>query len=161
MGFIKDIQSNLDPQAFPGATFVVEGEPPEEQCSEAKIESDSASTQAQPVGSIDDPGAFAGFFLVGKTAHVTANVGGNTGDWEIASNNDDSVFVFGDPGDGDPTTYYISDGGSLIITRDVPSFAAFIHAAGYAYTIKGNKLYTNIPSNLLQPACSILFDPLT
>ena len=161
MGFLKDIQSNLDPQAFPGATFVIEGEPPEEQCSEAKIEGVDATTRSPPFNELKDIGAFTGFNLVGKKCTIIVSPTGNTGTFDIDWNDDDYLEFAPNPGNSVDVEYYIHNGGSLIITRDVPSFAAFIHTAGYAYTIKGNKLYTNIPSNLLQPACSILFDPLT
>ncbi|MBA7528101.1 hypothetical protein ES705_20284 [subsurface metagenome] len=160
MGHIKDIKSNLDPQAFPGATFQIEGTVPEAQCSEAKIEGDSAVTSsAGPL--LQDAGKFAGYALTGKVCTITASVGGNTGDFDITNNDEDGLLLAQDPGDGDPVTYYVHDGAELILTRDVQSFADYIHAAGYAYTIKAGKLFTNMPSDQLKNACTILFDPLT
>ncbi|MBA7705924.1 hypothetical protein ES703_114766 [subsurface metagenome] len=138
----------------------IAGDVPASQCSEAKIEGDDAITSSAQK-SLIDPGAFAGFALVGKVLNITASVGGNTGLFSISFNDDNILGLFTDPGDGDPVTYFLRNGGELILTRNIQSFAEFISAAGYAYTIKGAKLYTNIPSEFLQPACTILFDPLT
>lgn len=161
MGSLKNIANQPKLQTFPSSQFVIEGEVPTSQCSEAKIEGDNASTTNGLANTLTDPGKFTGYDLTGKVCTITASVGGNTGDFAIASNFDNVLFLTTNPGNGDPVTYYVHDGGSLIITRDIQSFAEFIHAAGYAYTIKGGKLYTTIPSSNLQPACSILFDPLT
>ena len=160
MGHIKDIKSNLDPQTFPGATFEIEGTVPESQCSEAKIEGDNATT-VDFLRRLIDLGKFTGFNLVGKFCTIIASTGGNTGTFSITANTNDNLTFLEFPGDGTNVEYYCHNGGELIVTRDIASFAAFISAAGYAYTIKGGKLFTNIPSAQLQPACSILFDPLT
>lgn len=161
MGYIKDIHSNLDIQAFPGARFEIAGDVPVAQCSEAKIEGDDATTENATYKTLLHAGKFAGYDLTGKVTTITASVGGNTGDFDILSNTDDQLFFNQDPGDADPVTYYVHDGGSLILTRNAKSFAEYIHAAGYAYTIKGGKLYTNMPSDQLKDACTILFDPLS
>ena len=160
MGYIKDITNQPKLQVFPGATFEIEGDVPLSQCSEAKIEDDDAVTTTA-VQDLIDTGAFAGFALAGKKCTITASVGGNTGTFDIAFNDDNQLLLTQDPGDGNPVTYYIHNGGALILARDMESFAAFIHEAGYPYTIKGGKLYTSMPSNLLAAACTILFDPLT
>ncbi|MBA7658244.1 hypothetical protein ES703_66193 [subsurface metagenome] len=160
MGYIRRLDSNVDIQAFPGANFELTGDIPAPQCSEAKIEADDGVTYAS-TDSLNDPGKFTGYDLSDKICTITASVGGNTGDFTIFANTDNSLTFFTDPGDGDPVEYYIHDGGSLILTRNAKSFAEFIHAAGYAYTIKGGKLYTNMPNGLLKNACTILFDPLT
>ena len=161
MGHIKDIKSNLDPQAFPAATFEIAGEVPASQCSEAKIEGNNAVTSDAFLKLLRDWNAFTGWNLTGKICTITASVGGNTGDFDILSNDDSFLNFAQDPGNGDPVQYYIHNGGELILTRNIQSFAEFIHAAGHSYTIKGAKLYTTIPSNQLKNACSILFDPLT
>ena len=161
MGHIKDIKSNLDPQTFPGAHFEIAGTVPTPQCSEAKIEGDDAQTFNAEIKRLKDVGKFAGYDLTGKVCTITESVGGNTGDFDITSNSDDFLDLIQDPGNGDPVEYYVHDGAELILTRDVQSFAEFIHAAGYAYTIKGAKLFTDMPSDQLKNACSILFDPLT
>lgn len=161
MGHIKDIKSNLDPQAFPGATFEIQGTVPEPQCSEAKIEGDDATTENLGFKQLRHTAKFTGWNLTGKVCTITTNPGGNTGDFDIDSNTNDFLFFDQNPGNGSPTTYYVHNGGELILTRDIQSFAEFIHAAGYAYTIKGGKLFTSMPSALLKNACSILFDPLT
>ncbi|MBA7652960.1 hypothetical protein ES703_60800 [subsurface metagenome] len=161
MGHIKDIKSNLDPQTFPGAHFELSGDVPAAQCSEAQLEADDARTASIPVFRLHDVGKFVGWDLLGKVCHITASVGGNTGDFQISDNTDDRCDLDQDPGTGDPVSYYITNGGELILTRDVQSFADFIHAAGYAFTIKGGKLYTDMPSDQLKNACTILFDPLT
>ncbi len=161
MGYLKDIHSNLDIQAFPGAHFEIAGDVPTAQCSEAKIEGDNATTSNFPGFLLNDPSAFTGYDLTGKVCTITASVGGNIGDFDIVSNTAGALELLQDPGDGDPVSYYVHDGGTLILTRSAKSFAEYIHAAGYAYTIKGGKLYTNMPSGLLKNACTILFDPLT
>lgn len=161
MGHLKDITNQPKIQTFPGATFQIQGQVPAAQCSEAKIEGDDAETEGPPFLGLVHFQKFIGYNLVGKICHITASVGGNTGDFDITSNDEHILHFVQDPGDGYPVEYYISNGSELILTRDIQSFAQFIHAAGYSHTIKGGKLYTNIPSNLLQPACSILFDPLT
>lgn len=160
MGYLKDVHSNLDIQAFPGAQFEIAGDVPTPQCSEARIEGDDASTSHE-MKSLTDPNAFVGFDLIGKICHIVTNPGGETGDFPIHYHSGWTLEFLTSPGNGGPTVYYITDGGELILTRNVKSFAQFIHAAGYAYTIKGGKLYTSMPSNLLKNACTILFDPLT
>lgn len=161
MGSLKDILNQENRGTFPNATFVIEGEPPEAQCSEALLEGDNAVTTQPPFLDLVDAGAFAGHNLVGKVCHIIASVGGNTGNFNIIINDDDSVVFDSNPGNGTNVEYYITNGGSLILTRTMESFAAFIAEAGYSYTIKGGKLFTNIPSAMLQPACSIVFNPLT
>lgn len=160
MGYIRRLDSNADIQAFPGALFELAGEVPAPQCSEAKLEGDDAYTVDGITKRLYHTGKFIGYDLSGKVCTITASVGGNTGDFDIGSNIDDSLNLNQNPGSGNPVTYYVHDGGSLILTRNVQSFAEYIHAAGYAYTIKGGKLYTNMPNGLLKDACTILFDPL-
>ncbi len=160
MGSIRRLDSNADIQAFPDAKFEIIGNVPVAQCSEAKIEGATAWT-ASAFNNLTDPGKFATYDLAGKVCTITASVGGNTGDFDIVFNDNNELLFGVDPGDGNPVEYYIHDGGSLILTRNAKSFAEFIHAAGYAYTIKAGKLYTNMPNGQLKYACSILFDPLT
>ena len=150
-----------DVEAFPGSAFVVVQTPPPSQCSEARIESITGTTTGAPDNLPIDFGKFDGEALTGKKVTILTNPNGNIGTFGITGNDDSELTLDGDPGTGAPTAYYIHNGGSLILTRDVQSFADFIHANGYAYTIKGGKLHTNIPSIDLQPACSILFAPLT
>lgn len=161
MGSLRRLDANVDIQSFPGAHFVINNDVPAAQCSEAQIEGDDAETRSVPSNRLIDTGAFVGFDLTGKICHITASIGGNTGDFDITSNDDNTLFLLQNPGTGDPVTYYITDGGELILTRNETSFATFIHAAGYAYTFKGGKLYTNMPSGQLKEACTILFDPIT
>ena len=161
MAYLKDITSNLDPQAFPGATFELTGEVPAAQCSEAKIESEIGETFGAPVNTLEEVGKFIGYDLAGKIATITQSTGGNTGDFDIIISYPNVCDLVQDPGNGTNVHYYIHNGAELILTRDVPSFADFIHAAGYAYTIKGGKLYTDMPSDQLKHACTILFDPIT
>ena len=160
MGHIKDIKSNLDPQTFPGATFEIQGEVPETQCSEAAVEGDHGETGASGFILLD-PGNFVGWNLTDKVLHITSPPA-NIGDYDITDNSDDHLALAqSTPAASFDNVYFVTNGGELILTRNVQSFAQFIHAAGHSYTIKGNKLYTNIPSDQLQNACSILFDPLT
>lgn len=158
-GQLLKITGNKDTQEFPDAKFIIQGTPPADQCSEAKIEGDSAISAGFPDFNLTDAGKFAGYALTGKVCHITASVGGNLGDFAITGHNDNELFFGDDPGNGNPVTYYVTDGGSLILTRNESSFAKFIHTAGYAYTIKGGKLYTNIPPGQLRPACTIEFNP--
>jgi len=161
MGYIRRLDSNVDIQAFPGALFELTGHVPAPQCSEARIEGDDATTSNGLTPTLHHPGKFVLETLDEKVCTITASVGGNIGDFDIQWNDDDTLTLVQDPGTGDPVEYYVHDGGSLILTRNAKSFAQYIHAAGYAYTIKGGKLYTNMPSGQLKDACSILFDPLT
>lgn len=159
MGSIRRLDNNVDIQAFPGALFEMAGTVPKPQCTEAQIEGDQANTESDPFPKLIDIGAFVGFNLAGKVCHITASVGGNIGDFDITANMDNSLDLVQDPGLGFPVTYHITDAGEFELTRDMGSFAKFIHAAGYAYTIKGGKLYTNMPNGLLKDACTILWDP--
>lgn len=161
MGHIKDIANQPKIQTFPSSTYEIADDVPASQCSEAKIEGDTAYTTSAPTRKLVDTAKFTGWDLAGKICTITASIGGNTGDFDIITNNPNLLNLVQDPGDGDPVQYYIHNGGSLILTRNIQSFAQFIHAAAYAYTIKGAKLYTNIPSAQLKNACTILFDPLT
>ena len=160
MGSILKLDAGVNIQAFPGAKFEIVGDVPAPQCSEAKIEGDTAQTRDAPDFDLLDPNKFTGYDLAGKKCTIVTSVGGNTGLFSIFSNTDHELEFLEDPGDGAPVTYYVHDGGELILTRNVPSFAEFIHAAGYAYTIKGGKLYTDMPSGQLKNACTILFDPI-
>lgn len=160
MGYLKDIHSNLDIQAFPGAHFEIAGEAPLTQCSEAKIEGDHAFLVIAPP-QLKDVGAFVSYDLTGKVCTVVSGPFAIPGDYDILSNTDDALTLATSPGDSPEVVYYVHDGGSLILTRNIASFAKFIHAAGHAYTIKGGKLYTDMPSAQLKNACTILFDPLT
>lgn len=161
MGSLRRLDANVDIQSFPGAHFVINNDVPAAQCSEAQIEGDDATTTTLPDRKLVNLGAFVGYDLTGKVCHITASVGGNTGDFDIEANDNNVLELTQDPGTGNPVTYYITDGGELILTRNEHSFAAYIHAAGYAYTFKGGKLYTNMPSGQLKEACTILFDPIT
>lgn len=161
MGSIRRLDANVDIQAFPGAHFLINNEVPKAQCTEAHIEGDSAITDVIPPARLHDTNAFIRYNLSGKVCHITASVGGNIGDFDIDSNTDSNLWLIQDPGEGDPVTYHVTDAGEFELTRNQASFAAFIHAAGYAYTFKGGRLYTNMPNGLLKDACTILWDPQT
>lgn len=161
MGFIKNIANQPKEQTFPSSQFVIAGDVPVAQCSKAHLEGDSAVTFAAPFRQLEESGKFVGHDLTGDVCTITASVGGNTGDFDIASNSNNALTFVQDPGAGNPVAYYVHNGGELIETRNVQSFAEFIDAAGYAYTIKGGQLYTNMPSAELAVACQILFAPLT
>lgn len=161
MSYIKDLETHPDQQAFPDAKYAISGTPPAAQCTEAVLESTTAVTTDGISKRLTDTGKFTGYNLVGKVCHITASVGGNTGDFDINTNSNDILLFNQDPGNGDPVTYYITDGGELETTRTQQSFADFIHSAGYAYTIKGGVLYTNMPTSEIEKACTITFNPLT
>lgn len=157
MGHIKDIANQPKLQSFPNSTFEIQGIVPASQCSEAQVQ----GTGTALLQEITEAGNFIGWNLTGKKVTVTAPPA-KAGTYDIINNNDNTLFLIHDFGIPSVLVdYYCHNGGALILTRDITSFAAFISAAGYSYTIKGAKLYTNIPSVQLQPACSILFDPLT
>lgn len=160
MGSIKDIANQPNTQTFPGATFEIANDVPAAQCSEAQIESIIGQTWAADTV-LSETGKFAGWNLAGKVAHITAPPA-NVGDYDIVNNVDNFCnLVQQTPAASVDNHYYVTNGGQLILTRDANSFADFIHAAGYAYTFKGGKLHTDIPSGQLQPACTILWDPIT
>lgn len=160
MGHLKDIANQPKTQTFPNSTFEIAGEVPAAQCSEAQIEGDHGVTFGDSAV-FQDIGAFFGFDLAGKILHITAPPA-NVGDYDIAFSFDNHLIIIPwAPIASNDNVYFVTNGGELILTRNLQSFAKFICAAGYAYTIKGSKLYTNIPSEFLQPACTILFDPLT
>ena len=160
MGHLKDISNQPKLQTFPSSTFEISGDVPAAQCSEAQVEGNHGQTG--PGGNaLADPGKFTGWVLNGKALHITAPPA-NVGTYDINNNTNDVIITVQIiPAASADNVYYVTNGGLLILTRDVQSFAEFIDAAGYAYTIKGGKLYTNIPSAQLQNACTILFDPLT
>lgn len=161
MGHIKDIANQPKLQTFPSSTFEIVGDVPAAQCSDFKIEGNEGYTLEANDQEFYSPGTFVGYNLIGKNLTIFPPAQ-NAGGYAITNNGDDVLFV-------NPFLVHheahmifgVHNGGELLLTRDLESFAAFIHAAGYAYTIKGGKLYTNIPSAQLQPACSIIFDPLT
>ena len=161
MGFLKQLDSNADPQTFPGASFEISGEVPESQCSEARVEGDNGQFLGAPP-TILDPGRFVGEALVGKFFTITSGLLTVPQTRQIVQQNDNALVgvppALGSCGFGD---YYVHNGGSLILTRDIPSFAAYLSNLGIPYTIKGAKLYTDATAEQLQPACSILFDPIT
>jgi len=161
MGHLKNITNQPKIQTFPGAHFEAAGVVPVAQCSEALVQGDNATTSENAFGKLDDIGAFVGLDLTGDTAVITQSTGGNTGSWNINNNTDDQLRMPVGCGAGTNVHYYVHDGAELIITRNIQAFAEFISSEGYPYTIKGGILYTSMPSNLLQHACSILFDPLT
>lgn len=161
MGYLRRLDNNADIQAFPGANFEAAGEIPKPQCTEAQIEGTGAYMSGPPKTTLVDVGNFAGFDLSGKVCHITAITGGTPGDYAINWNDANTLSLAASPGPGTNIVYHVTDAGEFELTRNVASLAAYIHAAGYAYTFKAGKLYTNMPSGLLKNACTILFDPIT
>ena len=160
MGYIRDITNQNKLQTFPGAHFEQTGDVPAAQCTDAHLQGEHGQSIATQ-GPLTDTGKFVGQALGGKACHITAPPA-NAGDYNILFNNDD--FVVCNPVltiTSNDNVYYITDGGDLILTRDLTSFAQYIHDAGYAYTIKGGKLYTNMPDPQLQKACVVIWSPLT
>lgn len=160
MGHIKDITNQPKTQTFPSSTYEIAGTVPASQCSEARIEATNGFTLAGN-NFLSLPGAFAGFALVGKTLTVSQPPP-NAGIYIITGNNDDIVTI----GPNFAVTFFsnqffVKNGGELILTRDIQSFAEFISAEGFSYTVKGGKLYTNIPPHRMANACTILFNPIT
>ena len=126
MGHLKDIANQPNQQTFPESTFSIVGDVPASQCSEAKIEGDNAVVSFIPNNFLYEPAKFTGFNLAGKVCTITINPVGPTGDYDINFNTPDVLALQQNPGDGKPVSYYVHDGGTLILTRDAASFAEYI-----------------------------------
>lgn len=122
--------------------------------------SELAETRSVPP-QLRDIGAYAGWDLTDRICVITESPTGNTGNFPIDSNNANQLFFTPNPGDSLNVHYYIKANIDLTTPRTLQDFVDYITAAGYSYTIKGGKLYTNIPSATLQNACLIIFNPLT
>ena len=156
-GQLRNTKSG-DQQAFPGSAYVATGTVPKPQCTEAVVQGDNANT-ISVAKLLRDTAAFTGFNLVGKVCHITASVGGFTGDFNITGNNDDALNLQQSPGDGDPVSYYISDGGALEKQQTAEELMNEAHAQGAATTRKGGQVFIDGTQQQVQPSCSILFDP--
>ena len=160
MGYIKDIANQPKLQTFPGALFEQSGDVPPAQCTDAILKGDHGITDGL-IPPMTDVGAFTGYVLGGKQCFITSPPA-NAGTYAIIfSANDYIVLNPKAPAASNDNVYYITDGAELILTRNQASFAQYIHDAGYAYTIKGGKLYTNMPDPQLQKACVVIWSPLT
>lgn len=160
MGFIKNITNQKLQEPFPGATFEVSGTVPVSQCNEAVISSKVGFTSPPTNELRDATSPFVGFDLTNKTLWVTSPAGFPPDDYHINNNTDNTLFIAYFPAFFQNIHYYITDGPGFTFQRDINSFAQFITAAGYSYTIKGAKLFTDMPENLLQEACTINWNPL-
>jgi len=160
MGYIKDITNQPNQQTFPSSTYEIADEVPAAQCSDATIQAQDGITNAGSPALIDG-GKFAAWGLGGNFCTITAPPA-NAGDYLITLNSDNFLILQGfNPITSNENHYFVHNGGTLIQTRNLQSFADYITAQGYSYTIKGGTLYTNAPENIMSPACKILFDPLT
>lgn len=157
MGYINQILTP-DPDTFPGAIFEAAGNVPEAQCQESQIVS-VAGTSTTGTGILTEVGKFVGIDLAGKKCDVTLPAL-DVGTYDIISNDDDALLLdysFAGPPGG--VNYTCEDAGQAYLTRNLNSLARFIHDAGFAYTIKGGKLYTDCPNLTLADACSDTWDP--
>lgn len=157
MGSINKI-TQPDPDNFPGALFQAEGSVPIAQCQETQITFTGASTASDQV-TVTKVGEWAGVDLAGKKITITAPAP-DAGTYNVISNTDDVVttdhtFIAG----GAAGAGTIQDAGQAYLTRDLASFARFIQAQGYAYTIKGGQLYTDCPNGTMTNACSDTWNP--
>lgn len=157
MAYIDKITSP-DPDTFPGALFQQAGEVPEAQCQETKItNTDAALVNGSPI--ITEVGAWPGIDLAGKEVVVSGTVFSD-GTYGILSNTDDTLTTDNQFAENIATAdTIVQDVGQTYLRRNIASFARFISAAGYAYTIKGGKLYTDCPDGTLSGACSDTWNP--
>jgi len=161
MGHVKDIANQSRQQTFPGATYEFEGTTPVSQCTAPSVFGSFAQTFTAFPGYLLNHGSFAGEDYTGKFVTITQSPHGNPGTYGITSNTDDLIQLDGDPGNSNNVSWYLHNGDSLRIIRNIADWAALISAGGYSYTIKGGKLYTNVPQAAMEFVCPILFDPLT
>lgn len=159
MGFIKQLNGG-DPQNFPGAAFAAAGTVPLAQCTQALMHADDAWSLSVPF-KLFSTGTFEGHDLTGKICHITASVGGNTGDFTITFNTASAIDLASSPGDGNPVSFYISNGGGLQVQQDIWSLFSALDELGYACTIKGGILYTNAPNAVMANQCLITWSPLS
>ena len=147
-----------DLRAFPGSTFVVDDTPPNTQCSETKITTNSASSTAgQPT--LTKAAKFAGIDLAGKNVQIFAPPA-NVGNYLILSNTDDILTLATNV----PTTSAgndidVTDSGQAYLTRNESSFQRFIESQSKAHTTKGGQLYTDITDPPMDDACSDAWNP--
>ncbi len=132
-GYIKDIQNQPNRQTFPTSTFAIAGDVPASQCSEAKIEGFQGRIRAGN-DILTEAGKFAGFALTGKSVTVTLPPI-DAGTYGITGNNDNEISTDHNFNDfNNNAEYFIHDGGTLILTRDLTSFARFIQSQPHHVT---------------------------
>lgn len=107
MGQLRNANAQ-DRSSFPGSDFAASDAVPTTQCETSPIFSTNAIT-ITPGFRLTDVGKFIGLNFRGDTCHITASVGGNTGQFEIDVNNDDTLFLLQDPGNGDPVAYHLQN----------------------------------------------------
>lgn len=158
MAYINKI-TTPDMDTFPGAVFEQTGDVPIAQCQETQIDKIGTGNTDGSTAKLTDGAAFTGFDLAGKILSISAPPG-NVGDYTVISN-DNNILTLAStpPASSGVNSYTVHDTGQAYLTRDINSFAEFIHNAGYAYTIKGGKLYTDCPNLTLADACSTTWNP--
>ncbi len=145
MGHLRDIKSNLDPQAFPGATFEIIGDVPAAQCTEARLEGEYGNTHAAS-RSLTEPGAFNGWVLDGKVLTITTPPD-NAGNYDINSNNPNVVFLDQPtPIEAAPNSWYVHDGGALTLTRDLRSFTRYLAELNSYHSSKTGQTVAGLPT---------------
>lgn len=157
MGSINAIDTP-DTSNFPAAVFVQEGDVPIAQCEETQI-TDTDPAWLHSTSTITADPSIADIDLTGKSATI-ANSISDDGTYTILAQNGQTITIDHTFAGGDmfaDAVYH--DTGEAYLTRDVQSFADFIHENGYAYTIKGGKLFTDCPNATLANACSNLWNP--
>lgn len=159
MGYIRDLQSNPDIQAFPGATYEIDGDVPAAQCQEQRPQGPFYSIS---IGSpnVVQAGMFAEYDLTGKKIDILSTVS-NNGTYNVLSNTDDYVVTDHIFTENDATvSIIVYDTGEVYITRNEASFLRFIQVQGATYTIKGGKIFTNLANPPMEDACTIAFNPI-
>lgn len=157
MGYINKI-TTPEVGNFPAAVFEQQGEVPIAQCEETQISEINCSIYSTQIFLIKTA-AFTAINLTGKKVTVT-NSAADDGTYNILAHDDDMLTTDHEfQNTENAVTIAVHDAGQAYLTRNIKSFADFIHNAGYAYTIKGGKLYTDCPNGTLSPACSNTWNP--
>ena len=146
----------IDKIAFPGSTFAASGLIPLPQCTEALVEGNTADTS---LFTLNDFGNFIDLTLTGKICTIISNPGGNTGDFSITTNDDNTLTLSTMAGDGFPTVYFVHDGAELELQQTADDIMLEAQTNGAATIKKGGQLYTDADVNQISPACTILFNP--
>lgn len=157
MGYVNKV-NDPNQQEFPGAAFEVSGDAPYSQCDAGAV---NESTPDWSIGTsiISSVYQCANYNFIGKKATISGSAS-DDGTYDITAQSADTITIdhtfVGAVG---AATVAIKDADGTHLTRNKASFAQFIHNNGYAYTIKGGKLWTDCPNLTLANACPVTWDP--
>lgn len=158
MGQVRTAKTG-DLNAFPGTAFVIDDTPPAAQCTEVQIT--LAAPTFVPAGNAITSAVprMTDISVIGKKATIAGSPS-DDGTYDITAETDstitiDHTFVGNDGG----CAVTCHDSGQAYLTRNMQSFAKYIHNQGAAYTIKGGQLYTNIADPPIDAACTTVWNP--